>query len=70
MWNADDYEFKALIMKETRLVRELPLQFSGQPSVFSVSYKPEEPGDYELMVYAYNPDNGNTGIDRVSFSVK
>jgi hypothetical protein len=70
VWNADDYEFRALIKKENKLVRELPLQFSGQPSVFSVSFRPEETGEYELIVYAYNPDSGNTGVDRVSFSVK
>jgi hypothetical protein len=30
----------------------------------------EEAGVYEAIVYAYDPANGNTGVDSVTFSVK
>ncbi len=70
MWDAEDYEIMALVTKDKRPYREIPLQFSGQPSLFTASFETEEKGNYEILVYAYNPDNGNTGIDRVRLEVK
>lgn len=29
----------------------------------------EKPGVYDVTVYTYNPDNGNTGLDRTTFIV-
>jgi len=43
------------------------LKFEGAPSHFAGDLKIEEPGEYEAVVYAYDPANGNTGLDSVTF---
>jgi hypothetical protein len=70
VWDAESYEIMALVMNDRKIIRELPLSFTGQPSLFAASFKAEEKGSYDLIVYAYHPANGNTGIDRLSFTVK
>jgi hypothetical protein len=70
VWDAHDYEIKALVKKDEKIIQELPLSFTGNPSLFAGTFKTEGKGSYELIVYAYNPANGNTGIDRTSFTIK
>lgn len=70
MWDSDRYEIKAVIKKSGRVISEEKLRFSGKPSFFTASFTAKEKGKYDVLVYAYNPDNGNTGIDRASFTIK
>jgi hypothetical protein len=70
VWDTNDYEINALIKKDKKIIRELPLSFTGQPSLFAATFEAEEKGSYEILVYAYHPENGNTGIDRAFFTVK
>ena len=49
---------------------EFPLKYSGQASQFQTSLPVSEKGTYELIVYAYDPANGNTGLDRASFTIR
>jgi len=44
-----------------------PLKFEGTPSHFAGDLKIEKAGEYEAIVYAYDPANGNTGLDSVTF---
>jgi len=38
-------------------------------STYEGMFKPELPGAYEIMVYAYDPNNGNTGLDKTTVVV-
>lgn len=69
MWDAHTFEVKALLKKDGQPVGELPLQYGGTPSQFTGTWNVREAGVYEAVVYAYDPTNGNTGVDTVTFIV-
>lgn len=69
MWNADRLEIKGLIERDGQPQGEISLDSSGQPSRFTASLPLEQPGDYQVMVFAFDPNNGNCGLDRAVFSV-
>ena len=60
----------ALLKKNGKRVDVLPMQYAGVPSLFSGTWSLKEAGVYEATVYAYDPANGNTGVDSVTFSVE
>lgn len=69
LWDADGYEVRALLSRGGEPVREVTLQYAGETSQFAATLELDEPGSYEAAVYAYDPSNGNTGLDSVTFSV-
>ncbi len=50
------------------IIDTVPLSFSS-PSTFKGQAAVSEKGDYELIVYAFDPQTGNTGVDKVRVSV-
>lgn len=69
LWDAEAYEIRARVHREGERVAELPLEYAGRPSQFEGSFRAESPGTYEVVVYAYDPATGNTGLDRATFGV-
>lgn len=69
IWNSDKYEVRALLKKEGKAVGEIPLTYAGTESQFAAQWNISEPGTYQATVYAYDPANGNTGVDDVTFVV-
>jgi len=45
----------------------LDLAYAGATSQFATQVPVDAPGDYEVVVYAHDPSNGNTGVDRTTF---
>ncbi len=70
LWNADKLDVAATLIRNGKAERTIPLKFAGQTSQFQTEVKVEERGVYEATVYAYDPANGNTGLDRVTFVVR
>lgn len=68
IWDADKYEVEAHLTREGILVKELDLRAQKKSSTFSAETT-LEPGLYELLIYAYDPVHGNTGVDRTNFIV-
>lgn len=68
IWDARKYEIKAVLSRDGRAVKELQLESGDKPSTFS-SETTLDPGLYELLIYAYDPQTGNTGVDRTNFIV-
>lgn len=68
IWDADQYEIKAVLRSEGTEANELELRAGEKPSTFSADTM-LEPGFYELLIYAYDPVSGNTGVDRTNFIV-
>jgi hypothetical protein len=66
MWNSDEYEIRALIAREGSQVASIPLTFAGKTSTFEGVFTPEESGAYQITVYAYHSETGNTGIDKTT----
>ena len=70
LWDADKYEIKAIVNKNSERMEEVLLSFAGKPSLFEAVIPVRGQGVYEVTVYAYDASNGNTGIDRVTFIVQ
>lgn len=68
VWDAEKYEVTAILSREGTEVQELELKAGEKPSTFSAETTLEQ-GLYELLVYAYDPLTGNTGVDKTNFIV-
>ncbi len=70
VWDADRYQVAARIIKNGRQVAEIPLAYLKKASQFGADYRVSAgPGVYKAIVYAYDPANGNTGVDVTTFIV-
>ena len=67
LWDADKYEVQAIVSRDGKEVRRLPMRFAGETSQFAASVPIDAAGTYDVLVYAYDPANGNTGLDRTTF---
>ncbi|MGR8918480.1 MAG: hypothetical protein ACU85V_02585 [Gammaproteobacteria bacterium] len=67
LWDANRYEVRALVRRDGEDIGAFPLAYAGQTSQFAVTLPLDAPGLYDVTVYAYDPHNGNTGLDRTSF---
>ncbi len=69
LWDADQFEVAAFVYHDGQKCGELPLEYAGQPSQFQATLEVDRTGLYEVIVYAYDPANGNTGVDKTTFIV-
>lgn len=69
LWDANAMEVAAWIYRDGEKVATLPLKIQKQASTFSAAYTPSQPGAYRVLIYAYDPRSGNTGVDQTSFVV-
>lgn len=58
-----------MILRDDAEVARLPLAFTGTTSRFAARWTPERGGVYEIQVWAYDPESGNTGVDRTTVIV-
>jgi hypothetical protein len=70
LWNADKFEVAAIVRRNGNMMAKTPLCYAGSTSQFTGSLDIHEPGAYEIIVYAFDPANGNTGVDKTSLIVK
>ncbi len=71
LWDAADYELGAVVLRDGERLTELTMEPTGEDSTrYAVDVEAEAPGVYEVQVYAYDPANGNTGLDRSTFIIQ
>lgn len=70
LWDADTYEVTALVTKDGKRLKDVPLRYAGSTSQFEADVPLEGPGVYQITVYAFDPANGNTGVDKTTFRVE
>ena len=70
IWDANRFEVRALTRKNGKAGGEFTLTYAGEPSQFVGSLEVREEGIYEVTVYAYDPSNGNTGVDTTTVVVQ
>ena len=70
LWDANKFEVGMTISKNGNKVGEEALSYTGNSSMFSGEMPVTEPGDYEIIVHAYDPKNGNTGIDKTTVVIE
>lgn len=68
MWDANKYEVSAVISAEGAEGKKIPLKITDKPSTFKGAVN-LTPGNYELLVYAFDPATGNTGLGKTNFIV-
>lgn len=69
LWDAEKYEVQAIVSRDGEEVARLPLRYAGETSQFAASLPIDAAGTYDVLVYAHDPANGNTGIDRTTFII-
>jgi hypothetical protein len=70
LWDSNKYEIKALVKYNGEIIKTVVLAFAGSPSAFKGEAAVSKKGTYEVIVYAYDPLTGNTGVDRVTVKIK
>jgi hypothetical protein len=70
LWDANKFEIMAIVKRDGKEVARAPFTYAGKPSTFAASFEAAEKGAYEALVYAYDAQNGNTGVHRVAFTVE
>lgn len=69
LWDADGFEVEAIVYRAGERLETVPLEYAGSASQFAADWTAPGPGAYEVVVYAYDPADGNTGLDRTTFLV-
>ncbi len=69
-WDSNEIEVMATIRFNGEVIGTQELDYAGQASRYSTTIASTEKGVYEVMVTAFDPRTGNSGIDRTSFIVR
>jgi hypothetical protein len=69
MWDADALEVRAIVHHDGERLADVPLAYAGSASQFRGTFTAAKPGLYDVTIYAYDPADGNTGLDRTTFLV-
>jgi hypothetical protein len=67
VWDAEGMEIRGLVSRDGEPVREIAAVYTGTASYHALEVDVTVPGTYEVVCYAYDPRNGNTGLDTVTF---
>ena len=70
MWDAATYEVKALVKRDGLAAGAVTLVPGATASSFEGTLEVTAPGTYEITLYAFDPANGNAGVDSVGFMVR
>lgn len=68
-WDPSNYEATAIIMQDDTKVGEVTLDFTGPVGMFSGKTSMTEPGHYKAIVYLFDKNTGNVGVDRTMFEI-
>lgn len=70
MWDAATYEVKALVKRGGQAAGTVTLAPGKAASSFVGTLEVTLPGTYEVKLFAFDPANGNAGVDAVGFVVR
>lgn len=70
LWDANQFEVGMTISKNGEKVGEEAMSYAGSSSMFGGEMTVTEPGVYEIIVHAYDPKNGNTGLDKTTVVIQ
>ncbi|MBO2545858.1 hypothetical protein J0871_15665 [Salegentibacter sp. BDJ18] len=68
VWDANQYEVKAIITSEGSEIKEVSLNPTNKPSTFTANTNLEK-GYYTITIYAFDPVTGNTGVDKTNIII-
>jgi hypothetical protein len=70
VWDADNFEVKAYLKKDGRVIGNYELNKIDVVNVYEGKLPSLEKGNYELTVYAFQNKGNNAGVDRINFTVQ
>jgi hypothetical protein len=70
LWKALEYEVAALVKRDGAPVESVAMAYAGKRNTFEGRLEVTKKGVYELIVYAYHPSTGNSGVDRATITVR
>jgi len=70
MWDADNIEVVARVLRDGEVIAEQPVPFAGTRSTYSTSLTVAQPGSVELQVLAMDRERGNFGMAARSLEVQ
>lgn len=68
LWNSDHMEVKGILKKNGELFKEINMSLTAT-NLFEGEIDIKTAGQYELVVYAYDSNSGNTGVDKVNYLI-
>ncbi len=68
IWDSKEIEVKGILKKNDEFFKEIDMQLI-ETNLFEGNVLLNSAGNYELIIYAYNPKTGNTGIDKVNYVI-
>ncbi|WP_278380120.1 hypothetical protein [Chryseobacterium arthrosphaerae] len=68
VWNSDEIEVKGILKKDGKVIKNVDMSLVST-SLFEGNHLINTPGNYELILYAYDKKTGNTGVDKVNYVV-
>ncbi|UGU14722.1 hypothetical protein LS482_13550 [Sinomicrobium kalidii] len=68
LWDSGDMEVKGILKKDGEHIKDINLSLT-ETNLFEGNIAVDSAGNYELIVYAYNPESGNTGVDKVNYVI-
>lgn len=69
IWNSENYQIRAIATSEGKKVKEIDLNQTEKSSTFSGNMNLDA-GNYEILVYAFDPATGNTGVDKTNIIIR
>ena len=70
IWDAEKLEVVAMLTRDGAPAERVPLRYAGSTSRFEASVELDAAAEWDVTVYAYDPANGNTGVDRTKIVVE
>ena len=68
IWDSNDIEVKGILKRNGVHFADVEMSLIGT-NLFEGNTRILFAGQYELIVYAYNPESGNTGVDKVNYVI-
>ncbi|CAL67158.1 hypothetical protein [Christiangramia forsetii] len=68
IWDASQYEVKAILRNSEGISEEIEMNQKNKESTFQADLSLDK-GLYEVLIYAYDPVTGNTGVDKTNIIV-
>lgn len=66
LWDANKIQVAAIVERNGKAAPAVSLGYAGQPNTFAGQIELKDAGEYVVDIYAYDPANGNTGVERIT----
>lgn len=68
LWDSEKMEVKGILKRNGKPFKKVSLSLTST-NLFDGEVTIESVGNYELVLYAYHPKTGNTGVDKVNYVI-